>query len=597
MPTADHRPAAHRIDKDIERERIDALFGFNSQSLALTIGVAPFIAMSMAPWAGNRAAVVWASLSVAVALLRLAWRYAYRRASRERREAPMWHRAFVIGSVCQGLAWGLLALPIIELPAEPRLLVFTVLVAVTAFGLFPSMPYPPAYAALVVPILVCVAVSAGLGAVPQAKLVMLLSGIYLLAILNAARRLGQFFGEVTRARLEAAELTAAANAANMAKSQFVANMSHEIRTPMNGLLGMAELLLQDELTAAQRERVQVLLSSGRGLLGIINDILDFSKIEAGQLELESIRFDLRALVGRTSQLHAAATRQKSVQLEVVVDATAPKQVRGDPLRLWQVLNNLLSNASKFTERGRIALRVQRSSTPANADPDVAWLRFEVEDSGIGMTPQQVAELFQPFKQADASTTRRFGGSGLGLAICKHLVEAMGGTIGVHARPAVGSTFWFELPLRAELGDDALATLEPQPAPAQARPLRGRKLLLVEDNAVNLIVASSMLHASGAEVTTAGDGAEALRKLREDSFDAVVMDCQMPEMDGFEAVRRWRAEESAGGRKRLPVIALTANAMLSDRERCLAEGFDEHLGKPFRREELEAVLLGWLPAAR
>ncbi len=591
MPKPHNRSAVQSLDHAILRERIDALFRFNDYSLALSVGVAPIIALAIAPWAGNRTVLTWTLLVVLVAAARLALGRAYQAAAPERRHAAFWRRAFVAGTACQGLMWGVLVLPVVELPAEPRLLVISVLVAITAFGLFPSMPYLPTYAGLVVPILGCIAVSAGLGATPQPGLVQLMVAIYLAASLIAARRLGRFFGEVTRARLEAAKLTAAAQAANVAKSQFLANMSHEIRTPMNGLLGMAELLLADGLGAVQRERVQLLLSSGRSLLAIINDILDFSKIESGQLELETVAFDLPPLIERATQLHGIASRGSAVRMEVALDATAPARVLGDPLRLWQLLNNLLGNAVKFTPRGLITLRVKRLPARAQDDDRTAWVRFEVEDSGIGLSPEQQAELFQPFRQADASTTRHFGGSGLGLAISKHLVEGMGGRIGVESRAGVGSLFWFQIPLRIdESAVTSAAALPPVPA---APSLAGARVLLVEDNAVNLLVAISMLQASGVEVTTAGDGAAALQRLRAGAYDTVLMDCEMPVMDGFEAVRRWRAEEAAANRVRLPIIALTAFAMQTDRERCLAAGFDEHLAKPFRRDDLERVVQRWL----
>jgi signal transduction histidine kinase/CheY-like chemotaxis protein len=593
MSTAEVFDSARNYDEEIRRERINALFRFNKLAVALTIMVVPIVALADATWAEGRQIFAWAVAMIAISLLRLELGRRYRRATPQKRDAPVWRYLFVAGIGCSGMCWGLLALPIIDLPAEPRLLSFTVLVAITAFGVFPCMPYLPAYAALAVPILACIALSAGLGAAPQPTMVILLAGIYLVAILLAARRLGLFFGEVTRARLEATELTAAANAANLAKSHFVANMSHEVRTPMNGLLGMTELLLAEDLTPAQRDKAQLILLSGRNLLGIINDILDFSKIEAGQLQLESIGFDLRELIERATQLHWVAAQQKSLNLEIALDADVPTHVRGDPLRLGQVLNNLIGNACKFTEHGRVSLRVQRNTTRKVADAKAEWLRFEVEDSGIGLTNEQVGKLFRPFKQADASTTRRFGGTGLGLAISKRLVEAMGGAIGAAGRPGVGSVFWFELPLDVHAESAPAPTQRPAPRDASLPTLAGRRLLLVEDNPVNTLVASSMLRSAGATVQTLGDGAAALVKLREECFDAVLMDCQMPVMDGFEAVRAWRTEELASGRTRTPIIALTANVMVGDREKCLAAGFDDHLGKPFGRKQLEDALRRWL----
>jgi signal transduction histidine kinase/ActR/RegA family two-component response regulator len=593
MPNATVVERERSLSEAILGERIDALFRFNNYSLGVTITVTPAVAYEIAPWAGAWAATIWALVMLLVAALRFGLNKLYLDSGAAQRHRTVWRRAFVVGSVIQGLAWGALALPVITMTPELRLLAYTVLVAITAFALFPCMPYFPAFAALSVSILGCIAVSTQLVPPPLAALTLSLAGVYTVAILLAARRMGVFFGDVTRARLESAELSRAASAANAAKSEFVANMSHEIRTPMNGLLGLAELMLGDNLSAKQRERVELMLASGQQLLAVINDVLDFSKIEAGELRIENVGFDVRELVERATQLHSVVALEKQLDLTVEIDNRLPQRAQGDPLRLWQVLNNLLGNACKFTDAGGITLRARLvSATPS----DLALsrrLRFEVEDTGVGLDENQLEELFAPFRQADSSTTRRYGGTGLGLSIAKRLVEAMGGTIGAQGRQGKGALFWFEVPLVEEPQGAQRQRIESTAPPQADLALQGRRILVVEDNPVNLLVADAMLRTLGVDVTTAQDGEAALQCMRLGQFDAVLMDCQMPVMDGYEAVREWRRDERARGPARLPVIALTANALTGDRERCLEAGFDDHLGKPYRREDMEAVLAHWL----
>jgi len=393
-------------------------------------------------------------------------------------------------------------------------------------------------------------------------------------------------------------------AGGRAKSEFLATMSHEIRTPMNGVLGMNELLRQTALTAQQQRYADAVDQSGRHLLSIINDILDFSKIEAGKLAIEHVDFDLGQLLADLGGMFAEPAQAKGLELLCRVGDDLPLAVNGDPLRLRQILSNLVGNAIKFTSCGEVGIRVKL----LDETDEQARFRFEVEDSGIGISEGEQARLFSPFVQADSSTTRRFGGSGLGLAIARDLVELMGGQIGLHSEAGRGTLFWFEMPLQKQDADARSLLITPPPAlgsdgPPSASPagvvptrLRGQ-VLVAEDNPVNQAVAGAMLESLGLAYRLADNGRIALDRVLREAFDLILMDCQMPEMDGFEATAQIRARQREGLLPgKLPIVALTANAVEGDRERCLAAGMDDYLSKPFTRERLAATLGRWLPLA-
>ena len=403
---------------------------------------------------------------------------------------------------------------------------------------------------------------------------------------DAHKRLLIEFTDVTEGKLLSDQLSQAlkeANSAAEAKSNFFATMSHEIRTPMNGVIGMTNILLDGRLDREQRSHVETIRQCGEFLLNLINDILDFSKLEAGKMQLEKIPVNLHQWAEQTVSLYLSLAEDKGIGLNLDIHPAVPKWVLTDPTRLTQIATNLISNAIKFTKKGVVSLELSWNDQA---------LKVTVQDSGIGMSEDAIQRLYQPFSQAEASTNRRFGGTGLGMAIIKRVVEAMFGEITVESEPGLGTSITIDVPMDVtQAQEEVFVQLD-----SNTGVLRSAYVLVVDDNPINLRLAELELKYLGSRVDTINNGNEAIALLQQKKFDLVIMDCQMPEMDGYQTTAQIRALPDQALAK-IPVIAFTANALPEDRQKCLDAGMDDYLTKPLRRQDMARVLSRWLQNQR
>ncbi len=512
-----------------------------------------------------------------------------------RRPDPRWRTWWTLSFLLTGASWGaflIYTLHVHGYSSSTSLAVIVIVIGIAASlptAAAPSFPLAASYAAvLLVPSLGIDAIKGGEGWSFAAMTILYLAFIISQAH-SVSREYWRSLEEHVLLEQRAEELDAAREAAeeaSRAKSEFVANISHELRTPMNGFLGMTELALGTPLTAEQRDYLTNAKNAAESLLSLVNDILDFSKIEAGKVRLESVPFSIRELIEEVGRSLRPLGGAKGLTLSADVAAPVPDWVEGDPLRLRQIIFNLVGNAIKFTEKGSVMVRV----SVVEGEPRGTVVEFAVADTGIGIPADKQDTIFEAFSQADGSTTRRYGGTGLGLAISYRLARMLGGRLRVESAPGEGSTFYFTARFPLAEPPEHVGRAVAEGAPEEMLACR---VLLAEDNLINQKVSCRFLERWGHSVVTVQTGSEALEAVRGQTFDLILMDVQMPEMGGFEATRRIREFESPGGR-RTPIVAMTASAMAGDRERCLEAGMDGYLAKPIQPEELRRVLAAHAP---
>ncbi|MET0348567.1 MAG: ATP-binding protein, partial [Rhizobacter sp.] len=549
-------------------------------------GFALLLSVGLLPYISSRGVWTWFALRLLVSTGRL-WLNLRYRASPDKAN-PFWDHAFVVCLGVDGVAWALIGLWVIPLDIPTiSVLMLTSIVGVASVGIFVLQSSFRASATFVVSLLAPLVVLALWMGDRSGRFIGAGLTVYLVLLLIETRVAEGRIRELLRLRFwtdriaeERAEALRLAQRQSIVKDQFLATMSHEMRTPLHGILGLTRALREKQPDTAQLALVE---RAGEHLLTLINDALDFSKLEAGQVRLVPQTFDLAALVDDVVSLSMLPASEAGLLLESRHHLPRPCLVVGDPARLRQILHNLVGNAVKFTETGRITVVVQHNA-------DVGRARIAVHDTGVGIAPEHLSVIFDAFQQADGSFTRRFAGTGLGLTIARELARAMGGDLLVTSQVGQGSVFTLKLDLPRPVVDVPVGEAPPAPPP---RALGGR-VLLAEDNPVNALVAEALLRKLGIDVTVVEDGEKAVEAFRTGRPDLVLLDCQMPVVDGLEAARRIRALEAAEGWPRTPMVALTANAFEGDRADSLAAGMDDHLAKPFKDDDLGRLLATYLP---
>jgi two-component system, sensor histidine kinase len=595
-PQADSNP---EIEAKVQFELVEAAYRQTPFTLAMAVVFSCGLFAALYPVFPTPDLYGWLAANNLVSLGRYLLIRNYRRQAPDIRARLVWRRRFVLGTFAAGVVWGLLGTMFYPPHGDPAQNIASAsLVGICAVALFSLSILYEAFLALIVPVLIPPIVSLSTSGFGD-DLVMSLALLLFLGIAAAnGRRNTRNVAENLRLRFQLAHAVDESLAASRAKSMFLASVSHEIRTPLNGILGIAQLLRGQVKEHAVRRHLDLLYGAGEHLLGLINDILDFSKVEAGKLKLQEADFDFRAKVHEVTDVLAERAREAGLRFTLHIDEAIPRLVRGDPVRVQQMLNNLVGNAIKFTADGFITLSVKKlggAQLCRELTSDEAFcVAFDVADTGIGINSEDQKRIFDAFSQADNSFSRKYQGTGLGLAICRELAELMGGKLSVQSELGKGSTFSFTASFAPASPESVVAIDATKPGVEMATGFAGAALL-VEDTPINQIIAQATLEDMGLEVAVAGDGETALQLAMERSFDVILMDVFLPVVDGYEATRRIRAADiRRPSGDAVPIVAVTANASQEDKERCLAAGMDDYLAKPYRKEQLHALLAKWLP---
>lgn len=588
-----------QIEARVEFARVEAAYKQTPFTLAMAVVFSCALFGALHPIFPTPKLYIWLIANNLVTLVRYALIRLYLAQPPQRRAHSAWKHGFVLGTFVAGIVWGLLGTMLYPPHGDPaQTIVNASLIAVCAVALFSLSILFEAFLALILPVLIPSAVSMALSGFYEERVMAAILLLFLVIAAVNGRRNSRNVSENLRLRFQLARAADESQAASRAKSLFLASVSHEIRTPMNGILGIAHLMRSQVKNQAMHRHLDLLYGAGEQLLGLINDILDFSKIEAGRLKLHNTDFDFRVKVHEVTDVLAERARQAGLRFTLHIDDEIPRLIHGDPVRIQQMLNNLVGNAIKFTKQGFVTLAIKKLSNGQRCrleDEQALCIDFAVADTGIGIGADDQKRIFDAFSQVDNSFSRAYPGTGLGLAICLELADLMGGSLTVQSELGKGSTFSFTAVLAPSTvrGNGVLAEA-PTGYEEQGTQLFG-SVLLVEDTPINQVIAQATLEEMGLDVAVAADGETAFEMARQHAYDLILMDVFLPVVDGYEATRRIRAaniRRPAGDA--VPIVAVTANASQEDKERCLAAGMDDYLAKPYRQQQLFDALSRWLP---